>query len=71
MIQQINPMLAYKPPLGEKGQALIDVILDDKTKLWGYDEKKDGSRYLLHGQSPINIFTGRRTSDVTGLSIRG
>lgn len=66
MIRQIEPMLAYKPPLGEKGDKLIDDILNDTSGLWVYDEKIDGSRYMGHIGEETTTYTGRRYSTVTG-----
>ena len=66
MLRQIEPMLAYKPPLGPKGKELLDSILADVTGTWVCDEKKDGSRYLDHLIKGKSVYTGRHHATDTG-----
>ena len=62
---QIPPAAAYKPPVGTKGQDLLNKILKNADKNWAYEHKLDGSRYLAHMHDKGITFTSRRISDVT------
>ena len=65
MTMQIGPAAAYKPPVGPKGQDLLNTCLKNEKKNWAYEHKLDGSRYLAHFHDKGITYTSRRISDVT------
>jgi ATP-dependent DNA ligase len=67
MVRQIKPMLVYKTAPGKSMLEEVKKIYKSYDWRWICEEKKDGSRYLMHFfKHKYPILTGRRTSVVTG-----